>query len=259
MVRNDSSSPDGFVPVECFEAAREQLVRSASLIAMGKLASEVIHELNNSLTGVLALSQLFIRAHLPTETRKNAERLIHQEAERCAELTRNLLSLARPDSAEIDDLDLNQAVEKALRLKTYNLEVTNIQVAVEFAPSMPKIRGNVRQIESVMLNIINNAQQAMLQAHGGGRLQIKTSLTPDNVVVVFADDGPGISPQHLDRVFDAFFTTRASMGGTGLGLSLSRDIIRGHAGCIWTESERGQGATFHIKLPYGTSGAHPQP
>jgi len=110
------------------------------------------------------------------------------------------------------------------------------------------------QIQEVFLNIILNAEQAMSEASGGGKLSVKTQQVGDYIRISFADDGPGIPAEHLDKVFDPFFTTRGEKGGTGLGLSLCHGIVTEHSGKIYAKSKPGKGATFFVELPLSPIG-----
>jgi signal transduction histidine kinase len=223
------------------------MVQAANFIVLGKIVAEVAHELNNSLTGVLGFSQLIARARLAPEVQLNVSRLCH-EANRTADIVNNVLSLARAANAELVPVDLNEILERTIRSKSYHLRVKNIEVETLLASTLPKVLGNATQVESVFLNIINNAQEAMIEARRPGKLQITTSLDHEGqVVAAIADDGPGIRPERLQHLFEPFFTTREV--GTGLGLSICREIITQHGGRIWLESDYGHGATSFIELP----------
>ena len=227
----------------------ERMVQAANFIVLGKIVAEVAHELNNSLTGVLGFSQLIANARLAPEVQLNVS-LLCREANRTADIVNNVLSLARAAEAEFVPVDLNEILARTIRSKTYHLRVENIQVDTRLHPTLPKVLGNATQMQSVFLNIINNAQEAMIEARRPGRLRITTSPEHDKVVVAIADDGPGIRPERLQQLFEPFFTTREA--GTGLGLSICRDIITQHGGRIWLESDYGHGATSFMELPCAT-------
>ena len=207
---------------------RELLAQSAKLAVLSGLLAEVTHELNNSLTGVVVYSQLLMDSELEPKAQRHLERL---------------------SNIEMAPLDLNDTLTSTVELKSYALKVANIRVELQFEPNLPNIQGRIGQRELVFLNLINNAQQAMFEAHRGGLLQIRTARAAENVLVTITDDGPGIKAENLNRVFEPFFTTKESSDGTGLGLSISSDTVRRHGGRIWTESESGQGATFYVELP----------
>jgi two-component system NtrC family sensor kinase len=122
-------------------------------------------------------------------------------------------------------------------------------VVTTLAPRLPQIMVDFSQMQEVFLNIILNAEQAMSEARGKGKLTIKTRRIKDYVRISFADNGPGISPENLDKVFDPFFTTREEKGGTGLGLSACHGIVTEHGGRIYATSKPRKGATFFVELP----------
>jgi two-component system NtrC family sensor kinase len=129
--------------------------------------------------------------------------------------------------------------------------VNNIEIILELDPRIPRTIADAHQLQQVFLNVITNAEQAMLEAHGRGRLTIRTrnDSAEGHVIIEIADDGPGIPEQHLTRIFDPFFTTKEVGKGTGLGLSLSYGIIKEHAGNIYARSRLGEGSAFVIELP----------
>ena len=220
-------------------------------MAVGRLVAEVAHELNNSLTAAIGCAELIMRASPTPETRLNAERMIGQ-VRRSAEVVSNLLFLTRPRQTNVESVDLNDVVGRTLQLKRHSLFVTDIRVEMDFVADLPRIMGSSSELALVFLNIVSNAQQAMSEAHGWGRLEFRKSWTRDSILVAVADGGPGIRPEHIDRLFEPFFTTRESAGGTGLGLTVCQEIVTRHGGRIWAESEYGKGATFSVQLPRAT-------
>ena len=228
---------------------QQELYLSRRLAAIGELAAGVAHEINNPLTGVLGFSQRLLRKSTSEALSRDLE-IIHDEAQRAANIVQNLLTFARRRQPKKEYSDINDILQKALELRSYALQTGNIEVATNLAPSLPKIRVDFPQTQEVFLNIILNAEQAMNEAHGGGKLIIKTRQIKDYVRISFADDGPGISPERLDKVFDPFFTTREGKGGTGLGLSVCHGIVTGHGGKIYARSKPGRGGTtFFVELP----------
>jgi len=129
------------------------------------------------------------------------------------------------------------------------MEVNNIQVITQFDSDLPRTMVDANQLQQVFLNIVLNAEKEMTAAHHRGKLSVKTEKIDSSIRVSFADDGPGISKGHLDRVFDPFFTTREVGDGTGLGLSICHGIVTAHNGRIYAESKPGKGATFVVELP----------
>lgn len=229
---------------------QEQLIQSEKLAAVGELISGVAHEINNPLTGIIGFAQLLKEeaSGLNKDEQKQLE-LIYSEALRVKKIVSNLLSFARKQKPEKKPADINSVVEIVLDMRGYELRIDNISVNKEFEEELPRVEVDVQQMEQVFLNIINNAHQAMSEAHGKGNLTIRTYTKGDMVRIEFIDDGPGISKKNLTKIFNPFFTTKGVGKGTGLGLSVSYGIIKEHNGNIFAESEEGKGAKFIIELP----------
>ena len=238
------------------KATQQNLVQAEKLSAIGQLVAGVAHELNNPLTGVIGFSQLLLDADISGSVRRDVER-ISSEAERAAKIVQNLLSFARKRGPETTPVDLNQVVVNTMEVKAYDLRTSDITVKTDLAADLPMILADTSQMQTVLLNLIGNAQDALGHSRGGGTLQISTRKVGDAVRVTVADDGPGIRPEHLSKVFDPFFTTKDVGEGTGLGLSICHGIVTAHDGRIWVESEFGQGAAFHMEMPMA-AGAKPQ-
>jgi PAS domain S-box-containing protein len=237
---------------------QQELYLAQRLAAVGELAAGVAHEINNPLTGVLGFSQRLMRKSTDKEVSRDLE-IIHSEARRAADVVQNLLTFARRRQPKKEYTSINDILQRTLELRSYALHTSNIEVTTAFAPRLPKAMVDFPQIQEVFLNIILNAEQAMSEAHGRGELIIKTQRQKGHVRISFADDGPGISPKNIDKVFDPFFTTREQKGGTGLGLSACHGIVTEHGGRIYVRSKPGQGATFIVELllsPAETSVAH---
>jgi two-component system, NtrC family, sensor kinase len=230
---------------------QQQLIQSEKLSAIGELISGIAHELNNPLTGVMGYSQLLqLRKDLDDRAKESLLK-INNLALRCQKIVQNLLSFARKQKPERKFSDINEILEKTVELRIYELQVNNIEVSRELDRNLPKTIADAHQLQQVFLNVLTNAEQAMLEAHGKGRLKIRTHTDVQNarIVVEIADDGPGIPEAYLTRIFDPFFTTKEVGKGTGLGLSLSYGMIKEHGGDIYAQSRLGEGSTFFIELP----------
>ncbi len=236
------------------EELQQQLYLSSRLASIGELAAGVAHEISNPLTGILGFSQRLMRKSTDEEISRDLDR-IHSEAQRVAKVVGNLLTFARRREPRKEYSDINDILQEALELRAYALETSNIELVTSLAPSLPKIMADFHQIQEVFLNIILNAEQAMSEANAGGKLSVKAQPTRDYIRISFADDGPGIPAEQLDKIFDPFFTTRGEKGGTGLGLSLCHGIVAEHAGRIYAKSKPGKGATFFVELPLSPVGA----
>ena len=235
----------------------EQLIQSEKLAALGELVSGVAHELNNPLATVAGYAQLLQDdKSLPPSTRRQIEH-IYEEASRASRIVGNLLSFARREEPRNELLDVNDALRSVVQLRSYQLVATNISVEENYA-RVPLVRGDSGQLQQVFLNVINNAQGAMDAWRGGGVLKISTQPADvgdaRGVLIAFEDNGPGIAPDNLRRIFDPFWTTKPAGEGTGLGMSISLGIVSRHGGRIWAESTIGKGARFFIELP-GTLGS----
>ncbi|HAS04363.1 MAG TPA: hypothetical protein DCR71_01145, partial [Dehalococcoidia bacterium] len=231
----------------------ERMIVTDRLASIGELSSGIAHELNNPLTSVIGLTQLLLEGgNIPEDISKDLQ-LVNSEARRAAKVVKNLLVFARRHPNEMQLSDVNQAVEKMLELREYEQKVSNIRVIRKLDPHLPRILMDYFQIQQVFLNIVVNAEFAMIEAHNKGTLIIKSERAGEMVRVSFIDDGPGISGENLKKLFNPFFTTKEVGKGTGLGLSICHGIISQHRGNIYAESELGKGATFAVELPINLS------
>jgi len=229
---------------------QERLLQSEKMASVGQLVSGVAHELNNPLTGVTGFAQLLLNRDLDEQTRHDVQ-TIYSEAERAAKIVQNLLSFARRRKAQKGLVNLNTLLERVLELRSYDLRVKNIDLELDLDPHLPLTMSDPDQIQQVLFNILTNAEHAMLNAHGKGKLKVRSRADKGYVHLSFTDDGVGIPPENLRRVFDPFFTTKEGGQGTGLGLTISYGIIDDHGGRIRVESRPGKGATFVVELPIG--------
>jgi PAS domain S-box-containing protein len=227
---------------------QRELLLSSRLAAIGELAAGVAHQINNPLTGVLGFSQRLLKKSTDQETKQDLK-IIYTEAERAAKVVQNLLTFARRRQPHKQYSDINEILESALELRSYELKTSNIEVITNLAAKLPEIMLDFFQLQEVFLNLILNAEQALTEAHNGGNLTIKTEERKGYIRTTFTDDGPGIPAERLDNIFDPFYTTKAEKGGTGLGLSICHGIITEHGGKIYAKSKPGKGATFFVELP----------
>ena len=226
----------------------EQLMLTDRLASIGELASGIAHELNNPLTSVIGFSQLLLEEDIP-ENLKEDLGTIYSEAQRASSIVKNLLTFARKHAPMRQISQVNNILEDVLKLRAYEHKVNNIELEKNFAPELPEIMVDYFQMQQVFLNLIVNAESAMLEANGKGKLVITTGKVNNSVKVTIADNGPGIAKENLRRLFDPFFTTKEVGKGTGLGLSICHGIVTGHGGKIYAEAEAKQGAKFVVELP----------
>ena len=234
---------------------QQQLIQSEKLSAIGELISGIAHELNNPLTGVMGYSQLLQLRNDIDERAKDSLMKINNLALRCQRIVQNLLSFARKQKPERTPCDVNNILENTVELRSYELQVNNIEIVRQLNRNLPKTIADGYQLQQVFLNVITNAEHAMIDAHGKGSLTIRTSAdaAKNRIIIDIVDDGPGIPEAHLTRIFDPFFTTKEVGKGTGLGLSLSYGIIKEHGGNIYARSRAGDGSIFVIELPIITN------
>jgi PAS domain S-box-containing protein len=227
---------------------QERLYLTDRLASVGEMAAGIAHELNNPLTGVVALSQLLLESDIPAEMREDLE-AISKEGRRAATIVKNLLSFARSHVMSIQTIDINAIIKEVLSLRAYEHKVNNIQVVTNLATDLPAIMADPFQMQQVFLNLVLNAEQAMIESQGKGVLTVSAEKQHDAIKITFADDGPGIPPEIMNRIFDPFFTTKDVGKGTGLGLSICYGIVTNQGGRIYAQNQRGKGATFVVELP----------
>lgn len=235
------------VMTEDLKKSQVQLIQSAKLAAIGELASNIAHEINNPLTSILGYAGL-IKTETDPLTRKEDLEIIEKEALRAREIIKNLLDFARQTPLKIEEVDINNVLKTVLSLTKSQARAGDIEVIEYLKEELPKVPIDINQIKQVFINIINNAIFAM---PGGGKLWISTTIDDgkDFVRVGFKDTGTGISEENLTRIFEPFFTTKDASSGTGLGLSISYGIVERHGGKIEVDSKVGEGSTFIVKLP----------
>jgi two-component system, NtrC family, sensor kinase len=234
--------------VETLKTTQAQLIQSEKLSAVGEFVAGVTHELNNPLATVMGFSELLQKADVGEEHRRHLD-MVFKSAQRCQKIVQSLLSFARRRQPERKPVFVNALVEAVLEIVSYPLRTGNIEVIKQFAPRLPLVLADAHQIQQVLLNIINNARQAMEAHQPRGQIKIITDVHEPNVRITIRDNGPGIPEKNLRRIFDPFFTTKEVGKGTGLGLSLCYGIIKEHGGSITPLSRPGEGATFIIELP----------
>jgi signal transduction histidine kinase/CheY-like chemotaxis protein len=228
---------------------QSKLLQTEKMAALGQLVSGIAHELNNPLTAIMGYGQLLLgHGLLPAQLSEAGK--IYQEAERARRIVKNLLYFARENQPERSRVDVNEIVERTLALRSYELKVENIAVKCDLAGNLPETMADPHQLQQVVLNLLVNAEQALLEGRGQGTVEIKTRLLPGGrISLEISDDGPGISREVASRIFDPFFTTKPSGVGTGLGLSIVYGIVQQHGGEITAENMSGGGARFSVELP----------
>jgi signal transduction histidine kinase len=234
--------------VETLKNTQEQLIQSEKLSGVGEFVAGVTHELNNPLAAVMGFSEMLKDADVDVKHRRYLE-MIHKSAQRCQKIVQSLLSFARRHQPERTAVSVNILIATVLEIVQYHLRTSNIEVITQLDQNLPVVFADPHQMQQVILNIINNARQAIESNQPQGWIKIITEASESNVRIIVQDSGPGIPEENLRRIFDPFFTTKQVGQGTGLGLSLCYGIVKEHGGTITPLSRRGEGATFIIELP----------
>lgn len=231
---------------------QDQIYLTDRLASVGEMASGIAHELNNPLTSIVGLSELLSEEELPGNIIEDVT-IINSEAKRAACIVKNMLSFARKHSPTQQTVNIEQIFDDIFKLRSYNWAIHNITVECDIEPELPAIIADYYQMQQVFLNIVLNAEYSMTESHGGGTLVITVRKDEETVKIAFSDDGSGISPESINRIFNPFYTTKEIGSGTGLGLSICYSIVTAHKGCISVQSEPGKGATFIVELPVRSS------
>ncbi len=228
--------------------AQAALVQSEKMSAFGQLSAGIAHEVKNPLAGILGHAQLCLRKLKKGDALFDYLTIIEHETKRCTDIIANLMKFARQEKLEHEPLDLNEVVRQAMAIVDHQLTINNVKIELKLAMKLPPIHGNANQLQQVLMNFAINAQQAF--DGNPGIVRITTEQRDDDkVLLVFADNGPGIPADIRAKVFEPFFTTKAAGKGTGLGLSVTYGIIKDHHGEIKLESELGVGTAFIMSFP----------
>jgi two-component system NtrC family sensor kinase len=238
--------------LETLKSTQAQLIQREKLSAVGEFVAGVAHELNNPLTSLIGFAEL-LQASGVDEKQAAHVSFIVKSSQRCHKIVQNLLGFARQHSPERNVVKVSEAVDAVIELLAYEMRTNNIEIATCYDPTLPVIIGDPHQLQQVILNVLNNARQAILDTRKPGRIRVTTQRAGHLVQIVVSDSGPGILKENLQKIFDPFFTTKPVGQGTGLGLSLCYGIIKEHGGCIRVASEFGHGAEFTIDLPSASS------
>jgi two-component system NtrC family sensor kinase len=225
---------------------QEQLLQSEKLAAMGRLTSQLAHELNNPLYGIMNTLELLKTEVSPQSKRRKILEMAHSETIRLSDMLRKMLSFSKPDQEEKQPVDINSILDEILLLHEKQLRELDINIASDFAKDLGWVNASKNLLRQVFLNMVANARDAM---PNGGFLTVSTSEDAGMVRVEISDTGMGIPEENLDKIFDSFFTTKDEVKGVGLGLSVCYGFIKDHGGDITVQSQVGTGTTFNITLP----------
>ncbi len=244
--------------LETVRRTQSQLIQAEKLSVVGALVSGVAHEVNNPLCIINGRAELLLRRNDLPDTARGAVRIVADESRRAADIVRNLLRFARHDAPDRRPASLADQVHRVLELTGYELRGNGVRVETDLAPCAP-VWIDANQIQQVLLNLVQNARQAMATCDGERVLTIRVRDVGHAARIDVLDTGPGIAEAILPRIFDPFFTTKSPEHGTGLGLSVSCGIVAEHGGCLTAANRPDGGAAFSIEIPRRRTTSPPVP
>lgn len=237
----------------------EQLTQAEKLSSIGLLAAGVAHEVNTPLAVISSYTQMLTKQMSADKRLTPILEKITQQSFRASEIVNGLLNFSRTGTTAFTDIDLNVILRDTLNLVEHQLKTARIEVEMSLDPHLPSVRGNQGKLQQVFLNLFLNAKDAMFRSPSA-RLRVTTAEISGMVVLRMEDTGSGIKPEHLQRIYDPFFTTKTLVAesghkGTGLGLAVTYGIMQEHAGKIHVDSQEGAGTTFTLEFPIGQRSA----
>jgi signal transduction histidine kinase len=228
------------------EESQEALLRAEKMAAAGRLTASIAHEVNNPLQSVQNCLHLAAHEDLPPEKRKEYFELARTELERLTQTVQRMLDFYRPSAVRMELVNVLGLLEHVLNLTSRQLDERQIHITMDLPDSLPPIHAVSSQIQQIFINLILNSFDAMPE---GGELRISAREVNEGIEMVFQDSGPGIPEERRESIFEPFFSTKE--GGTGLGLTVSYNIITAHGGTLDLASQNGSGACFRLFLPMG--------
>lgn len=237
------------------EIMNQQIIESGKLASLGELAAGIAHEINNPVA-IMVEEAGWIGDLLSEDTFQGSDNLdefkralaqISKQGIRCRDITQKLLSFARKSETSLSVVHINEVIDEVVGICGQHAKYANVSIGTEYAPALPSIEMSQTEIQQVMLNLINNALDAMEKT--GGKIEIKTAAERGNIVIQVSDNGPGIPEKNLSRIFDPFYTTKPVGKGTGLGLSICYGIVSRMGGKITVKSAAGAGTSFYLYFP----------
>jgi signal transduction histidine kinase len=234
----------------------QRLVQADKLSSIGLLAAGVAHEVNTPLAVISTYAQMLAKQVSDDSQKSLILDKIAKQTFRASEIVNSLLNFSRTSTTSLGDVNLNRVIQETLSLLEHQLQKSGIQVKTDLDPGLRPVRGNAGQLQQVFLNLFLNARDAM---SAGGALEVRTWPEGSGARAEVADTGHGIAPEHLHRIYDPFFTTKAVRKGTGLGLSVTYGIIQEHGGSIEVFNRPGGGASFRLELPLAVPGSARKP
>ncbi len=224
----------------------QRLVQADKLSSIGLLAAGVAHEVNTPLAVISTYAQMLAKQVADDSQKSLILDKIAKQTFRASEIVNSLLNFSRTSTTSFGDVNVNRVIQETLSLLEHQLQKSGIQVKTNLEAALPGVHANAGKLQQVFLNLFLNARDAMAS---GGTLEVTSWAEGTRARVEVADSGPGIAPEHVHRIYDPFFTTKAARKGTGLGLSVTYGIIQEHGGSIEVSNRRSGGATFRVELP----------
>lgn len=230
------------------EESQQALLRAEKMAAAGRLTASIAHEVNNPLQSVQNCLHLAGREDVPPEKRKEYFDLARTELDRLMKTMQRMLDFYRPGSSRVEEVDVLELLSHVINLTSQQLSQRNIQLVTDLPETLPSIYAVSGQIQQIFFNLVLNALDAMAS---GGELKISARAKARGVELIFADSGPGIPEAQRNNIFEPFFSTKD--GGTGLGLTVSYNIVTAHGGALDLVDRKEPGACFRLFLPLGTT------
>jgi len=231
----------------------KRLVQADKLSSIGLLAAGVAHEVNTPLAVISTYAQMLAKQISGDDQKSKLLEKIAKQTFRASEIVNSLLNFSRTSPTEFVDVDVNRIIRETLNLIEHQLRKASVEVKLSLDASLAPVSGNAGKLQQVFLNLFLNARDAM---SSGGMLAVRTWSDDGLARIDVADNGEGIAPENLERIYDPFFTTKGARKGTGLGLSVTYGIVREHGGSIEVHSEPGMGTRFHLELPLARKPVH---
>ncbi len=232
----------------------QRLVQADKLSSIGLLAAGVAHEVNTPLAVISTYAQMLAKQVAEDSQKSLILDKIAKQTFRASEIVNSLLNFSRTSTTSFGEVSLNRVIQETLSLLEHQLQKAGIQLKTDFEAALPAVQGNAGKLQQVFLNLFLNARDAM---SGGGTLEVRTWSEGAGVRAEVLDSGHGIAPEHIHRIYDPFFTTKAARKGTGLGLSVTYGIIQEHGGSIEVSNRRTGGASFRLELPLAKGARQP--
>lgn len=224
-----------------------QLLQSEKLAGIGILASGIAHEINNPLFGIMGMAEAILEEENLKLIKEHTKDII-KYSEKAAEIVRDLAGYVQTvEAGDFGPVNINEKLNDAIKIARYSTKFRDVEIITDYR-QIPSIKANPSEIQQVFANLINNAIQSM---DGKGRLVLSTRSLGDSIEIEVRDNGPGIPKEHINKIFDPFFTMKEVGKGTGLGLNIVYRIITKYKGSIKVESEEGKGTTFTVRFPAG--------